>query len=114
MDGRCLNWIGDMGDYSGCVTTCGDYSQTQGYPYVCKSNICYMEFSSSIPHVSYSCPYGGDLFSTTCKNATYAASLQYLCSINSTYYNTNSAATSACTNYCATGTYYNGKCYSLS
>lgn len=39
--------------------------------------------------------------------------LKYKCNSNSTYHDNQASATSACKNYCATGTYYNGKCYKL-
>ena len=39
--------------------------------------------------------------------------LKYKSNSNSTYHDNQASATSACKNYCATGTYYNGKCYKL-
>lgn len=39
--------------------------------------------------------------------------LKYKCNSNSTYHDNQASATSACINYCATGTYYNGKCHKL-
>ena len=61
---------------------------------------------------TYSCPNGGSLSGIWCENATYMGTSKYKC-LN-TYYDTKAAATAACTNYCATGTYHNGKCYKLS
>lgn len=39
--------------------------------------------------------------------------LKYKCNSNSIYHDIQASATSACINYCATGTYYNGKCHKL-
>ena len=63
---------------------------------------------------TYSCPNGGTLSSTTCTGATYTATTKYKCSLLNGYYDSQDSATSACTNYCASGTYYNSKCYKMS
>ena len=63
--------------------------------------------------ISYSCPNGGTLSNTTCTGATYTATTKYKCSVSNAYYDTNAAATTACENYCSTGSYYNSKCYKL-
>lgn len=62
---------------------------------------------------SYTCPDGGTLSDTKC-NDTYDGVTKYKCSVSNEYYDDETSASAGCTNYCANGTYYNGKCYKLS
>lgn len=104
---------------SECMSWCSDVAyREKPASYACvqegtgtESWSCYF-YSAEDPY-HYTCPNGGTLSGTTCYNATYSASTRYKCSVNNTYYTSNSSATTACTNYCATGTYYNSKCYKL-
>ena len=50
--------------------------------------------------------------SNTC-NVNYTGTTEYYCSLNNKYYDNQSDANNACSNYCATGDYYNNKCYEL-
>ena len=105
---------------SECNSWCSDVADRENpASYACvqegtgtESWSCYF-YSAEDPY-PYTCPNGGTLSGTTCYNATYSASTRYKCSVNNTYYTSNSSATTGCTNYCATGTYYNGKCYKIS
>ena len=74
---------------------------------------CYYGIKEATPETTYTCNNGGELNGTICSGTDYG-SLKYRCSVNNLYYNSQSEATSACTNYCATGRYYNGKCYKIS
>lgn len=89
----------------------GEYSCTLdnllNNPYSCRI------YLDAVTENTYVCNNGGTLSDTTCSGSE-SASLRYKCSANNKYYTSNSSATTACTNYCATGTYYNNKCYSLS
>lgn len=103
---------------NGIYTTLNDCSKNcvvsrEFYSFRCDPSSNYYKctiLTTRIPD-TYTCPNGGTLSDTTCIN-TYSGSLKYKC--GSTYYNTNNEATTACSNYCATGTYYNGKCYKMS
>ena len=102
---------------SDCNTTCLNWTtgRTSAYCEWIRRGIYYCYFTTSgspSPTTTYSCPNGGNLSSTTCTGATYTGSIRYVC--QGKYYSSSAEATTACTNYCASGTYYNGKCYKLS
>ncbi len=70
---------------------------------------CYF-FSNDDPY-PYTCPNGGTLSGSMCTGATYSGSTGYKCSVSGKSYTTYASAISGCTNYCGTGTHYDGKCY---
>lgn len=74
---------------------------------------CYYGYKEATAETTYTCNNGGELNGTICSGTDYGL-LKYRCSVNNLYYNSQSEATSACTNYCSSGTYYNGKCYKMS
>ena len=101
-----------------CEQTCSS-DVHGGYSYTCEYNsstdgyYCSFNYGSPTISTTYSCPNGGTLSGATCTGVTYTGTLKYKCNSNSTYHDNQASATSACKNYCATGTYYNGKCYKL-
>ena len=89
------------GEYS-CVQD--NYGQN---PWSCKI------YYATTTTTEYVCYNGGTLDDKTC-SGTESASRRYKCSINNVYYTSQASANSACTNYCSSGTHYNGKCYKIS
>ena len=114
-DDYCYITQGSFNDRSTCLQSCKNSAYSQGHTYYCpKDNnkyYCTIDVGQRKEITTYSCPNGGTLSDTTCTN-TYSGSLKYKC--GSTYYNDKASATRACTNYCSSGTYYNGKCYKMS
>lgn len=102
-----------------CELTCSS-DVHGGYPYTCEYNdrtdgyYCVFNYGAPTYNTTYSCPNGGTLSGANCIGLTYTGTLKYKCSVNNTYYDNNSSATTACANYCQVGTYYNSKCYKLS
>ena len=109
-DGYCYTYSsgGGYSSYSECSTSCSGYCVSSSSYYKCYRKV---KSGTATKTTSYSCPSGGTLSGTTCYNS-YTGTLKYRC-LN-TYYDDNASATAACVNYCASGTYYNGKCYKLS
>ena len=114
----CYITLGSFNDRNICLQSCENSPYSQGHTFYCPrdprdndSYYCAIDVGQRKEITTYSCPNGGTLSDTTCTN-TYSGSLKYKC--GSTYYNDKASATSACTNYCSSGTYYNGKCYKMS
>lgn len=118
--GYCTGSYGTNRDwtYAECNQTCSS-GVMGGYPYSCEYNertggyYCSFNYGSPTISTTYSCPNGGTLSGTTCTGVTYTGTIKYKCNANNTYHDTQASATTACQNYCATGTYYNSKCYKL-
>lgn len=118
VNGRCASR--EVHDYTkdGCRKWCGDVAEREEPDdWECiqegtgdKSWSCYF-FTNKDPY-PYVCSDGDTLSGSTCKS-TYRASTMYKCSVSGKYYTTKSSATTGCTNYCANGNLYNGKCYRL-
>ena len=112
-NGRYSKW-----DSSTCNSTCGLKTYNpEGYSFECvednTGNYYYCQFNTGSPtkSTSYSCTSGDSLSGSKCTNS-YTGTLKYKC--GNKYYSNNTDATTACENYCATGTHYNGKCYKIS
>lgn len=119
--GKCVERIDDRSYDSNdqCKMWCeffarrgtGEYSCVQDNygqnPWSCKI------YYATTTTTEYVCYNGGTLNDKTC-SGTESASRRYKCSINNVYYTSQTSANSACTNYCGSGTHYNGKCYKMS
>ena len=119
--GKCVERIDDRSYDSNdqCKMWCeffarrgtGEYSCVQDNygqnPWSCKI------YYATTTTTEYVCYNGGTLDDKTC-SGTESASRRYKCSINNVYYTSQTSANSACTNYCGSGTHYNGKCYKMS
>ena len=118
--GYCYDTNGFYSNWS--WNTCNIYCPQEtfnpkGYSYECvKDNnggnyYCQFNTGSPTKSTSYSCNSGDSLSGTKCTNS-YTGTLKYKC--GNKYYSNNTDAITACENYCATGTHYNGKCYKIS
>lgn len=108
----------DNGYTYASMSDCNDVCNTYDDIHVCQAASygrygCYLFSGYPQTVKSYSCPNGGTVSGTNCIN-NYTGTEKYKCSVTNNYYDSQSEATSACTNYCASGSYYNSKCYKLS
>ena len=111
-----LAQVGTHPSLSSCNSQCIEGETSSNYECLYKTSgtrgyACYRNYGSATASTSYSCPDGGSLSKQTCTGATYSGTLKYKC-VNE-YYDTKATATTACTNYCSIGAYYNGTCYDL-
>ena len=119
IDGTCYYQLAQVGTHpslSSCNSKCIEGETSSNYECLYKTSgtrgyACYRNYGSATASTSYSCPDGGSLSKQTCTGATYSGTLKYKC-VNE-YYDTKATATTACTNYCSIGAYYNGTCYDL-
>ncbi len=119
IDGTCYYQLAQVGTHpslSSCNSQCIEGETSSNYECLYKTSgtrgyACYRNYGSATASTSYSCPDGGSLSKQTCTGATYSGTLKYKC-VNE-YYDTKATATTACTNYCSIGAYYNGTCYDL-
>ena len=119
IDGTCYYQLAQVGTHpslSSCNSQCIEGETSNNYECLYKTSgtrgyACYRNYGSATASTSYSCPDGGSLSNQTCTGATYIGTLKYKC-VNE-YYDTKTTATTACTNYCSIGAYYNGTCYDL-
>lgn len=119
--GKCIERIDDRSYDSNdqCKMWCEFFARRGTGEYSCvEDNYGQNPWSCKIVHAGtttteYVCYNGGTLDDKTCYG-TESASRRYKCSINNVYYTSQASANSACTNYCGSGTYYNGKCYKIS
>ena len=119
--GKCVERIADRSYESNqhCTLWCKTFANRGTGEYSCVEDnygdnpwSCKIYYATTAT-TTYVCNNGGTLNNTTC-SGTEAASSRYKCSIDNVYYTSQETANSACTNYCATGTHYNGKCYKIS